>query len=126
MSLPEGNDKEGWFRLGWLQLSVGHFDVAKWLKDINLRNDYSRNTQLGGREGSMLEVMVGRRGQKGKRYMHQHDIEKEPHTHDVRIIHYMQWTARDILYAPGRHDIRTYANVRQASRAYIHMYIPKQ
>lgn len=62
MSLPEGNDKEGWFRLGWLQISVGHFDVAKWLKDINLRNDYSRNTQLDGRERSILEVTVGRRG----------------------------------------------------------------
>ena len=115
MSLPEGNDKEGWFRLGWLQISVGHFDVAKWLKDINLRNDYSRNTQLDGREGSILEVTMGRRGQEGCRRTKDTctstTLKDYIHSMYVSCIG-LQGIARDILYAHV-----------QASSAYLRMYV---
>lgn len=88
VALPERDDKESWLGLGRFLLSIGYFDVAERFKDIDLRSDHSRNTQLDGRKGNVVEGEDRRAIDACTRRR------LKSYTH-VCIAHHIQWTAEE-------------------------------
>lgn len=84
VALPKRDDKESWLGLGRLLLSIGYFDVAERFKDINLRCDHSRNTQLDGSKGNVVE---GENRPEGNRCTYSTRRRLKSYTH-IRIAQY--------------------------------------